>query len=87
MKLVYKGDGDYNVELPGVVIELSYDGSDYAVGDWLFWGVLIDGQRFGGTQDIGPGTFTDWLEEQVRAEGHLPNEPDESVASPREASA
>lgn len=66
LRLVYKGDSDYDLVLQGAVIELSYDGTEYAVGDWTFWNVRIGDDRFGGTQHIGPGALRDWLEAEAR---------------------
>lgn len=81
LRLVYKGDGDYNVEAGGVVIELSYDGSDYSVGDWTFWNVRVGDHRFGGSQVVGPGSFRDWLEVAARTCGKLPDEPEAADAA------
>lgn len=81
MKLVYKDDGDYDLVVGDVVIELSYDGSDYGEGTWTFWNVRIGEHRFGGTQIIGPGEFHEWLEQHARdADGHLPDEPEAAVS-------
>ena len=76
-RLVYKGDGDYDVIAGPVTIELAYDGSDYSVGRWDFWNLNIAGQRVGGTGIVGPGPFHDWLEANARGEGgRLPDEPE-----------
>lgn len=77
--LIYKGGGDYDLHQDGLTLRFSYDGSDIAVGEWTFWGVEVFGQDFGGTQVLGPGTFTDWLEAHARSrkDGHLADEPEE----------
>lgn len=75
--LTYKGDGDYDVTAGAFTLELSYDGSDFAVGAWTFWNVRLGDHRFGGTQIVGPGPFLDWLEKNARGEGgRLPDEPE-----------
>jgi hypothetical protein len=80
--LVYKGGNDWDLVAGPVVIELSYDGDDVKAGDWTFWNVRIGDHRFGGTQFVGPGEFTDWLEENARDDkGLLPEEPEESRAA------
>jgi hypothetical protein len=78
--LVYRGNGDYDLICRDVVVELSYDGSDIMVGAWTFWNVRVGDQRFGGTQLLGPGEFTDWLETRARDEqGRLSDEPEASM--------
>jgi hypothetical protein len=57
VKLIYRGDGDYDLECDRAVIELSYK-----AGTWTFWNVRVGKDRFGGTQIVGPGTFLDWLD-------------------------
>jgi hypothetical protein len=83
MRLIYKGDGDYDAVFDsGAAIELSYDGSDYAVGDWTFWAVRIGNDRIGGTQILGAGDFVRWLEQEARGEGgRLSDEPTHNVAA------
>jgi expansin (peptidoglycan-binding protein) len=77
MRLVYKGDLDWDLIAGPVVVELSYDGDDIKQGSWTFWNVRVKDHRFGGTGFVGPGSFHDWLELHARDErGHLPDEPD-----------
>lgn len=74
MRLIYKGDGDYDLEVGIVgaaVIELSYDGDEWKEGAWTFWNVRVGDDRIGGTQLLGPSPFRDWLESEARKLPHL----------------
>lgn len=64
MRLEDKGDGDFDVVLADDVrIEVSYSGA----GQWKFWNVNFQGDRFGGAQ-YATGRFRDWLNVQIGRE-------------------
>jgi hypothetical protein len=58
LKFINRGDRDFDVEIGPLVVELSIREG----GDWFFWNVRVGDQRFGGTQLLGPGEFTEWLD-------------------------
>jgi hypothetical protein len=57
MKLVSREDNDWDVIDGRLTVELSRRED----GSWMFWGMKFRGQRFGGSQILGPGEFNDWL--------------------------
>lgn len=85
-ELHYMGDGDYNLVLGPMTAMLSYDGSDYMVGDWQVWDVQLDvADAEGRTEKCSLGgnhvisedsALARWLEGEARDErGHLADEP------------
>jgi hypothetical protein len=61
MRLDRTGDGDFDLIEGAIRIELSRDKK----GHWHFWNAVVNGERFGGTQTVSPGPFTEWLDEQA----------------------
>jgi hypothetical protein len=60
MRLVYRGDNDFDVVCGPLVIELVSNDQPGRLR-WQFWNVRVGAERFGGMASVYAPAFVEWL--------------------------